>query len=115
MSAMKKWFPLIRPLLLASVLWSVTFRAEWGNFWIKIPLSALSLSSIALVLGPRPEAPRFGVTDILLGLGSAGACILVSGTAVPCHHLARRLVGNHLHRGSDCLSRLKQCVVDGGD
>ena len=67
----RRWLPVMGALILAAALWFVTFGLEWGNFWIKISASALSLSVVALVLGPRPERPRIHAVDILLGLGSA--------------------------------------------
>ena len=73
MSRTRRWLPVMGALVLAFALWFVTFGLEWDNFWIKISMSALSLSVIALVLGPRPEWPRLCAVDIALGLGSAVA------------------------------------------
>ncbi len=73
MSGTRGYLLVIGALLLASAMWFVTFGLAWGNFWIKISVSALSLAAIALVAGPRPERPRFRADDIIVGLGSAVA------------------------------------------
>ena len=72
-------------LLIASFLWFVTFGLNWGNFWVKISISAatLALTSIALQRGVRAEV-RFDAKSVLLGLGSAVALygIFVAGKVI---------------------------------
>ncbi len=62
----------VATLVVASILWFVTFGLGWGSFWIKISISAATLALLSIVLqrGVRAEV-RFDAKSILLGLGSA--------------------------------------------
>ena len=60
-------------VLLACVLWFVTFYLSWTSFWIKISVSAAMLATLSLwIQPPRKDQFRFNKTAILLGLVSAG-------------------------------------------
>ena len=60
-------------VLLACVLWFVTFYLSWTSFWIKISVSAATLAILSLWIQPhRKDQFRFNKTAILLGLVSAG-------------------------------------------
>jgi len=59
-------------VVLACVLWFVTFYVSWASFWIKISVSAATLAVISLCVQPhRKDQFRFNKTAILLGLASA--------------------------------------------
>lgn len=78
-------------VVLACVLWFVTFYLSWASFWIKISFSAATLAILSLwIQPPRKDQFRFNKTAILLGLASAGALYAifwlgktVSGTLMP--------------------------------
>ena len=60
-------------VVLACVLWFVTFYLSWATFWIKISVSAATLAILSLWIQPhRKHQFRFNKTAILLGLASAG-------------------------------------------
>ena len=60
-------------VLLACVLWFVTFYLSWTSFWIKIPVSAAILAILSLWIQPHGKDQfRFNKSAILLGLASAG-------------------------------------------
>jgi len=64
---------LVMTVVLACVLWFVTFYLSWASFWIKISVSAASLAILSLWIQPhRKDQFRFNKTAILLGLASAG-------------------------------------------
>jgi len=48
--------PVAASLSVAVALWYLAFFPDWGNFWIKISLSASFLGAVALVFGDRPKA-----------------------------------------------------------
>jgi CAAX protease family protein len=64
--------PLIGTVVLATVLWFVTFYLTWAAFWIKISFSATTLAGLSLCLQPRRE-DRFGFNcrAVISGLLSA--------------------------------------------
>lgn len=78
-------------VLLACVLWFVTFYLSWASFWIKISISAATLAILSLWIQPhRKDQFRFNKTAILLGLASAGLLYVIfwlgktiSGTLMP--------------------------------
>lgn len=75
----------VATLVVASILWFVTFGLGWGNFWIKISVSAATLALLSIVLqrGLRAQV-RFDPKAILLGLASAAALygIFYAGKAI---------------------------------
>ena len=70
--------PLASTVLLAAVLWFVTFYLDWGVFWFKISVSALTLAVLSSLLQPavkirfRPDLKTLGI-----GLGSAVLLYLI--------------------------------------
>jgi membrane protease YdiL (CAAX protease family) len=59
-------------VVLACVLWFVTFYLSWASFWIKISVSAATLAILSLrIQPPRKDHFHFSKTAILLGLVSA--------------------------------------------
>ena len=69
---------LIGTVLLATVLWFVTFYLTWTTFWIKISFSAATLAILSLWLQPLPkEHLRFNTNAFLLGLLSASVLYLI--------------------------------------
>jgi hypothetical protein len=70
--------PLIGTILLASLLWFITFALGGVSFWIKISVSAASLAGVSLFLqSPHREEFRFDARAIALGIASAAALYLV--------------------------------------
>ncbi len=69
-------------VLLAFACWGLTFGLHAGNFWIKIGLSVLLVSSYSLIF-QRPSVP-FTFRSVFLGVLSAAALYLLF------------LLGNHL-------------------
>jgi membrane protease YdiL (CAAX protease family) len=65
-------------VVLACVLWFVTFYLNWATFWIKISVSAATLAILSLWIQPhRKHQFRFNKTAILLGLASAGLLYVI--------------------------------------
>jgi len=65
------WQPVVM-VLAAAVLWYFAFAVTWGNFWVKISVSASVLAVVSLLIRPASlKELRFGPKEILLGLGSA--------------------------------------------
>ncbi len=59
-------------VVLACVLWFVTFYLSWSTFWIKISFSAASLAILSHWLQPRhADQYRFKKSAIIIGLLSA--------------------------------------------
>jgi membrane protease YdiL (CAAX protease family) len=58
-------------IALALILWALTFGVSWGNFWVKIGLSVLSVCLYSS-LWQRPKL-KFSVDSIVLGVVSAAA------------------------------------------
>ncbi|MCB2192152.1 MAG: CPBP family intramembrane metalloprotease [Deltaproteobacteria bacterium] len=74
----QSWGGLVFMMALAVLLFGLTFGWSWGNFWLKITISAVTLTVISFFL--RPPAPgelRFKVSDVLWGLGIAVALWLL--------------------------------------
>lgn len=65
-------------LLVAFVLWFLTFGLEIGNFWAKIASSAAILAALALILTEdKRELFKGELSHFLIGLLSAGALYLI--------------------------------------
>ena len=70
--------PVAGTVLLASVLWFITFYLTWSTFWIKISFSAAILASLSIWLQPKPrEDLKFNLNAIIIGLLSAAVLYLV--------------------------------------
>lgn len=68
-------------VLLASILWFVTFYLTWATFWIKISFSAATLAILSLRLQPDPQENfKFNVMTSILGILSATALYLIFWT-----------------------------------
>ncbi|MFW6189025.1 MAG: CPBP family intramembrane glutamic endopeptidase [Planctomycetota bacterium] len=69
---------------LAGALWFFAFAVPWGNFWVKIALSAAVLGALGLALGREAMSWEFRPVDVLWGFGSAAALygIFWAGNAV---------------------------------
>ncbi len=64
-----KTYPVVFPILLAAAFWFVMFFPTLGwtfNFWMVMTLASLSLTSLALFFGGRPDV-RFSWSEIALG------------------------------------------------
>ena len=73
---------LIITVLLATLLWFVTFYLTWSIFWIKISFSAASLAVLSLVLKPIPrEKLVFDSKALIMGLFSAAILYLIFWSA----------------------------------
>jgi len=73
--------PLVGTVLLAAVLWFITFYLTWSIFWIKISFSAATLALLSFWLQPNPkEHIQFNGRAIILGLLSAAALYLIFWT-----------------------------------
>ena len=96
--------PLAIMVLLAAVLWCITFALPWASFWIKISLSASLLAGISLILQPiRREELRFDLRAVLIGLVSA---LLLYGifwfgrtVSMALFDFAGRQIGMICHKG----------------
>jgi hypothetical protein len=70
--------PLIGTVMLATVLWFVTFYLTWTSFWIKISFSAATLAILSLWLQPiRKKDLKFSLNAVILGLLSAVVLYLI--------------------------------------
>jgi membrane protease YdiL (CAAX protease family) len=66
------WVFLIGTIVLANILWFVTFYLTIGVFWTKISISASLLAAISLLLMPgRREHLHIDLKSVLIGLASA--------------------------------------------
>lgn len=73
--------PLIGSVLLAALLWFVTFYLTWASFWIKISFSAATLAILSLILQPgRKERIRIDARAVALGLASAAILYFIFWT-----------------------------------
>ncbi len=73
--------PLAGTVLLASVLWFVTFYLTWSTFWIKISFSAATLALLSFWLQPdSKEHLKFNGSAIRLGLLSAAVLYFIFWT-----------------------------------
>jgi hypothetical protein len=91
-------------VLLAALLWFITFALQWTSFWIKISLSASLLAAVSLILQPiRREEFHFDLRAVLLGLASAALLYVIfwSGRAVAMalFDFAGRQIGMIYHKG----------------
>jgi membrane protease YdiL (CAAX protease family) len=69
---------IIGTVLLAAVLWFVTFYLTWATFWIKISLSAATLAIIShLLQRNQKDQLKFNVGAILIGLVSAAVLYMI--------------------------------------
>ena len=65
--------PVAFTIVLACILWFVTFYLSWATFWVKISFSAATLAILSLLLQPkRKDQFQFNISAILIGLISAG-------------------------------------------
>ncbi|MDY6792532.1 MAG: CPBP family intramembrane glutamic endopeptidase [Thermodesulfobacteriota bacterium] len=92
-------------VLLAAVLWFVTFYLTWASFWIKISLSAAALAILSLLLQPSPKRRiRIDVRAVILGLVSAAILYLIfwTGKAVASVILPFSVeqIGGIYHKGA---------------
>ncbi|MDP4979265.1 MAG: CPBP family intramembrane metalloprotease, partial [Desulfobacterales bacterium] len=70
--------PLIGTVLLAAVLWCITFYLTWATFWIKISFSAATLALLSIWLQPNcKEHLKFNTSAFILGLLSASVLYLI--------------------------------------
>jgi membrane protease YdiL (CAAX protease family) len=73
-----RWTPLLATVGVAAGLWFVTFYLTWGNFWIKISLSALTLALLSILLKPEKTKPiHFDGKAVLIGFLSAIVLYLI--------------------------------------
>jgi len=73
--------PLLGTVLLATVLWFVTFYLSWASFWIKISYSAATLAILSLWLQPDQKVQlKFNGSAVILGLVSAGILYMIFWT-----------------------------------
>lgn len=59
-------------LVLAFILFGLTFRGPRSRFWQRMTRTGLALGSLALIAEPELRRTRFRPRDALAGLGSAG-------------------------------------------
>jgi len=69
------FIPVLGTVLLAGLLWFVTFYVQWGTFWFKISFSAMTLACISLWLR-RPEKVHFRMNAGSIGIGLLSAAVL---------------------------------------
>ena len=73
--------PVIATVLLAALLWFVTFYLTWASFWIKISFSAATLAIVSLLLQPGlKEHIRLDARAVALGLASAAILYFIFWT-----------------------------------
>ena len=92
-------------VVLATMLWFITFYLAWSNFWIKISFSAALLAAVSLVLQPdnRPGL-KFNGRALILGLGSAVLLYAIfwaaKKMAPPLLPFADRQIGSIYQKGT---------------
>jgi membrane protease YdiL (CAAX protease family) len=70
--------PVAFTVILACVLWFVTFYLSWATFWIKISFSAATLAILSLWLQTdNQDHFRFNKSAIFTGLVSAGLLYII--------------------------------------
>jgi membrane protease YdiL (CAAX protease family) len=80
--------PVFVTAALAVFLWCITFRLPFGDFWIKISVSASILALAALWLRkPGEMAFRLNLKAVTIGLISAGILYLIFLTGQAVSHL----------------------------
>ena len=73
--------PLAGTVVLASVLWFVTFYLSWSIFWIKISFSAATLAILSFWLQPKlKEHLKFSGRAVLTGFLSAAVLYFIFWT-----------------------------------
>jgi membrane protease YdiL (CAAX protease family) len=92
-------------VVLAFVLWYITFALSWSSFWIKISLSAFLLAGISLFLFPlRSEEFRFDLRAVFIGIGSAALLYFVfwiaRAVSLSLFDFAGRQIGGIYHKGT---------------
>jgi len=68
--------PALRTLPVAFFLWFVTFATPWGNFWLKLTLSAAFLAVLGLKWSWRERKTLFHFKKRYLWLGPLSAVLL---------------------------------------
>jgi len=69
------WKSVVATVVLAAVLWFVTFYLSFGVFWFKISASALILAGLSLALQPAKYI-RFSLSWRNIGIGLFSAVLL---------------------------------------
>jgi membrane protease YdiL (CAAX protease family) len=65
-------------IILAALLWFVTFSTGWATFWIKICVSASSLAVLSFLLQPHGRRPlKFDAESLWMGLLSAALLYVI--------------------------------------
>ena len=73
--------PLIGTVLLATVLWFVTFYLTWSTFWIKISASSAALALFSFWLQPDlKKSLKLSGRAVIIGLLSAAVLYLIFWT-----------------------------------
>lgn len=101
----KGYRPLTATIILAVVLWFVTFFLPWGSFWIKISLSAALLAFISRHIQDDDREPYgFDLKALLIGLASAAVLYFIfwAGKAVSTALLpfAQQQIGSIYGKGA---------------
>jgi len=73
-------------LVLAYILFGLTFRGPRKQFWQRMTYTGMTLGSVSLIAQPTLRQTKFTWRDIVLGLGSAG---VLYGIFQIGDHLAR--------------------------
>jgi len=92
MYPIRRWLPepiVTIGLALAFVFFALTFRGPRRRFWQRMTGTGLALGTFALVAEPPLRRTRFGLRDVLMGLGSAG---FLYGVFQIGDRLARRIL-----------------------
>ena len=53
-------------IAIAAALWFVTFHLSWGNFWVKISISAGLLCAVTLIYGQQQINWSLRPADLLI-------------------------------------------------
>lgn len=64
-------------LTLAFALFGFTFRGPRSRFWQRMTWTGLALGSLSLIAEPKLRRTRFGLCDVVLGLGSASILYVI--------------------------------------
>lgn len=96
---------MLATVLLATLLWCVTFYFTWSTFWIKISFSAASLAILSLLLRPIPrEKLVFDTRACIIGLLSAAILYFIfwSGKTISTtlFSFADHQIGGIYHKGT---------------
>ncbi len=98
------WWQPTALVLAAALLWFFAFAVSWGNFWVKISISASVLAVVSLIIRPASlKELRLYPREILLGLGSAALlyCLFAIGRSISLHlfGFAGDQIGGIYHKG----------------